>query len=198
MTESDIISEQGLIFEDILPLKWQTADSEILSADMTKFDTINEEVLSFIDVLDEHPSDYAGDYSSTTNQESVLSKVDVKFDLLLSLVTQLLGVYFPLPDPVKMKLTPYSVQWISRVEINPETQGLVEIYLSSRCPRSLVFPAKIESAEQVGQTYRISARFGAIGAPIRERLEKLIFRHHRRGVAQARRRLASESNIPNP
>ena len=194
MTESGTDSEQGLIFEDLLPLKWQELADEPSSLEMAKLDAGNEEVLRFIDVLDEYPSESIAEHPSI-NQE--LAKVEIKFDLLLNMLTQLLGVYFPLPAAVNVRLTPCEVQWLSHVAINPGTHGLVEIYLNNRCPRALVFLARVEHAEQDGQGYRVSAQFIEISDPIRERLEKMIFRHHRRSVALARRRLISDPKLPS-
>ena len=194
MTDSGTESEQGLIYEDLLPLKWQRLTGEPSSLEMAKLDAGNEEVLRFIDVLDEHPGESAGEHPSI-NQE--LAKVEIKFDLLLNMLTQLLGVYFPLPASVDVRLTPYGVQWLSQAAVNPGTHGLVEIYLNSRCPRALVFPARVEDAEQDGQGYRVTAQFTAMSDPIRERLEKMIFRHHRRGVALARRRLIPDPELPS-
>lgn len=194
MTESGTDSEQGLIFEDLLPLKWQVLAGEPSALEMAKLDAGNEEVLRFIDVLDEYPSESAGEHPSI-NQE--LAKVEIKFDLLLNMLTQLLGVYFPLPAAVNVRLMPYGVQWTSSAVINPGTHGLVEIYLNSRCPRALVFPARVDHAEHDGQGYRVSAQFIEMSDSIRERLEKMIFRHHRRSVALARRRLISDPKSPS-
>jgi hypothetical protein len=194
MTDSGKDSEQGLIYEDLLPLKWQELAGEPTSLEMAKLDAVNEEVLRFIDVLDEHPSESTGEHSSI-NQE--LAKVEIKFDLLLNMLTQLLGVYFPLPAPVNVRLTPFGVQWMSHTVINTGIHGLVEIYLNSRCPRALVFPARVEHAEQDGQEYRVSVQFSEMSDPIRERLEKMIFRHHRRRVALARRRLTPDPELPS-
>jgi len=194
MTDSGTESEQGLIYEDLLPLKWQTLTGEPSSLEMAKLDAGNEEVLRFIDVLDEHPGESAGEHPSI-NQE--LAKVEIKFDLLLNMLTQLLSVYFPLPAPVNVRLTPFGVQWTSQTIVNPESRGLIEIYLNSRCPRALVFPARVEHAEQDGQEYRVSVQFTEMSDPIRERLEKMIFRHHRREVALARRRLMPDPKLPN-
>ena len=190
MTELGITAEQGLVYEDLLPLKWHL-DTETSLLDKGKFDALNEEVLRFIEVLDEHPSESVIEHSPI-NQE--LAKVEVKFDLLLSLVNQLLGVYFPLPDPVPVKLTSNGVQWVSNSPINLGASGQVEIYLSRRCPRSLIFPARVDSLEKEGRGYLISAQFGEFGSAIKERLEKMIFRQHRRSVASARRKLASNQS----
>ena len=185
MNELGNSENQGLIYEGLLPFRWQPMDSNTSPLDLAKFDANNDEVLRFIDVLDELPNESSVEHSNI-NQE--LAKIEVKFDLLLNLVTQLLSVYFPLPSPVHVKLTPSGLQWISTEAINPGEYGQIEIYMSSRCPRALVFPARIELNEKDGAEYRISAQFSEMSGSIRERLERLIFRHHRRGVALARRR----------
>ena len=192
MTESGATAEQGLIYEDLLPVRWRTSDGGVAPLDIPKFDADNEEVLRFIDVLDEHPSEAAIEHSSL-NQE--LARVEVKFDLLLNLVSQLLGVYFPLPMPVQVRLTPSGIQWISKEIINSGSCGQVEIYLSSRCPRPLIFPSRVEHCEKDGQGYRISVQFSELSDLVRGRLEKTIFRHHRRSVALARRRFTPDPTM---
>ena len=196
MTEfgTSVENGQGLIYEDSLPMQWRASDSETSVLDRAKLDGKNEEVLRFIEVLDEHPNESSSEHSSL-NQE--LLKVEIKFDLLLSLVNQLLGVYFPLPTPVRVRLTPDGIQWISDATITPDSQGLVEIYLSNRCPRPLVFPSRVKHSEKDGQRYRITAQFTDMGEPIRERLEKMIFRHHRRMVAMIRRKHSPDSQVPS-
>lgn len=195
MTEFGTTAEQGqgLIYEDLLPLQWRESGAEASTLDMAKLDAKNEDVLRFIEVLDEHPNESAVEHASI-NQE--LARVEVKFDLLLSLVTQLLGVYFPLPRPVRARLTPSGVHWISSEAISPGSHGVVEIYLSNRCPRPLAFLGRVENVEQDEGEYRVAFQFSGLSEPIRERLEKLIFRHHRRSVALARRRAIDEPNTP--
>jgi hypothetical protein len=185
---------QGLIYEGLLPLQWQESGVEASPLEIAKLDAKNEDVLRFIEVLDEYPSESVVEHTAI-NQE--LARVDVKFDLLLNLVTQLLGVYFPLPRPLRTRLTPDGVQWFSDEPINPGSNGTVEIYLSNRCPRPLVFHGRVGNVEQEGQGYRIAFQFGELSEAIRERLEKLIFRQHRRSVALARRRVIDDPNTPS-
>jgi hypothetical protein len=187
-------SDQGLIYEDLLPLQWRLLGNEAPTLDMAKFDAKNEELLKFIDVLDEHPNESAVDHTSQ-NQE--LARVEIKFDLLLSLVSQLLAVYFPLPSTVPVRLTPGGVQWLSPKAYDGGADGLVEIYLCDRCPRPLIFPAKVEHSAKEGGMHRVSVRFTAMSDPVRDRLEKMIFRHHRRGVALARRQMMTDPKAPS-
>ena len=181
--------EQGLIYEDLLPLQWQALAGEISALEIAKLDAKNEEVLRFIDALDEHPGKSLAEHASVSQE---LARFEVKFDLILSLVSQLLSVYFPLPTPVHVRLTPSGVHWVSNEAVAPGSRGMVEIYLSNRCPRPLVFSGRVENVEQEELGYRITFQFSELSEPIRERLEKLIFRHHRRSVALARRKVIDD------
>ena len=194
MTQHKAEPEQGLIYEDLLPLRWRITEKEATPLDVAKLNGNNEEVLRFIDILGEHPSDTGNNEYPPLNQD--LTKIEVKFELLLSLVSQLLSVYFPLPPPVQVKLDTTGVEWISSDTLNPGSYGLVEVYLSLHCPRPLIFPGKITGVEATMEGVRINAQFGELSATLRERLEKIIFRHHRRSVAQIRRRPALEPKVP--
>ncbi|MEJ2573747.1 MAG: PilZ domain-containing protein [Gammaproteobacteria bacterium] len=189
MAEFETTSEQGLIYEDLLPVRWQAVADGPSMSELAKLEEKNGEVMRFIDVLEEHHPEHAAEHSSIQQE---LLRVELKFDLLLNLVSQLLGAYFPLPTAVEARLTPNGIQWLSPEAIDPGSHGLVEFYLSSRCPRPLVLPAKVEQLEQDGRGYRVSVQFSPMSESLRERLEKMIFRHHRRGVALARRRLTPD------
>jgi len=188
--ETDAEPSQGLIYEDLLPLQWRALSEKTSPLEAAQIDAKNEDVLRFIEVLDEHSGEAVMDHTSV-NQE--LAKFEVKFDLLLSLVTQLLGVYFPLPSAIRAHLTPNSVQWNANESLTSGCWGMVEIYLNNRYPRPLVFPGRVENVEMIGQDYQITFKFNEMSESVRERLEKLIFRHHRRSIALARRRLSDGS-----
>lgn len=185
-----VAGQQGLIYEDLLPVRWQAIADESSMPDLVNLEEKNDEVMRFIDVLEEHHPEHAAEHASIQQE---LLRVELKFDLLLNLVSQLLSVYFPLPTAIQARLTPKGIQWLSPEAIDPGSHGLVEFYLSSRCPRPLVLPAKVEQLEQEGGQYRVSVHFSHMSESLRERLEKMIFRHHRRGVALARRRATPDS-----
>ena len=185
MSDSGITLDHGLIYEDMLPMKWQVCDSPFSASDSAKIHANNEEVLRYIDILDDHHGESANVDHSSLNSELV--KLDIKFDLLLSLVTKLLTVYFPFPDPIHLKLTPHHIEWLSNEAIKPGSHGQIELYLSNRCPQFLMLPFIVDHIDLEGNAYRVSACFDGLNSSLKERLEKLIFRRHRRGVALARR-----------
>ena len=77
MTQHKVEPEQGLIYEDLLPLRWRTIEKEAAPLDVAKLNGNNEEVLRFIDILGEHPSDTGNNEYPPLNQD--LTKIEVKF-----------------------------------------------------------------------------------------------------------------------
>ncbi len=189
MTDAD--ETLGLFYEDYLPLQWRTVAEETTALAMPRLNESNDEAMRFIAALDEYPSE-ALDESAPYTQELV--RVETKLNLLLGLVGQLMTVHFPLPPAKAIKLSPGGVEWTEDEELLPGDCGLVEIYLSDRCPRPLIFPGKIERVEAGPDTRRVHVQFTGLSEAIRERLEKIIFRHHRRRVALARRRVSPETD----
>lgn len=176
---------QGLIYEDMLPLRWRTVDVPYSTLELARLQESNEEVLRIIAVLDEHSSD-GGEEHTPLNQE--ILRIETKLNLLLSLVGQIFTLHYPQPQTRPVKLTPVYIEWMTSDGVQPDEYGLVELYLSPRCPRPLVFPGKVAAVEAVAGGYSIRVKFAELNDVLKERLEKIIFRHHRRSVALARRR----------
>ena len=190
MSEADGEIGHGLLYEDSLPMQWRAATEQSLLSELHGLNEHNEEVLRFISVLDEYPGEI-GDENAPIAQE--LARVETKLNLLLGLMGQLLTVHFPLPPMKAVKLNPIGIEWLTDQALCPGGFGVAEIYLNPRCPRPLTFPGKVDRVEVTDQGRRITAQFVALSASVQERLEKIIFRHHRRSVALARRRLSPES-----
>jgi hypothetical protein len=189
MSESDINTlGHALFYEDSLPLRWREADDQVIAFERPILRENNEELLRLIAVLDDHPAEN-GDETDSHSQDFV--RVETKLNLLLGLVGQLVAVHFPLPPSRPVRLNPIGVEWTNAEALRPGDSGMVEIYLSTCCPRPLVLPGKVNQVELATAGYRVSICFTEIDEATRERLEKLIFRHHRRSVAIARRRAAS-------
>ena len=192
MSESDSEIGHGLQFEDSLPLQWRAVPEQSALSELTKLNENNEEVLRFIGVLDEYPGEI-GDEFATIAQE--LARVETKLNLLLGLVGQLLTVHFPLPPMKAVKLNPVGIEWLTdQGHPHPGDFGIVEVYLNPRCPQPLSFPGKVDRVEATGEGYRVMVQFVALSALLQERLEKIIFTHHRRSVALARRHAAPETD----
>ena len=192
MTDSDNEIRHGLLYEDSLPMRWRAvATEDSLLSDLHGLNENNEEVLRIIGALDEFPGEIDEEYAPIAQE---LARVETKLNLLLGLMGQLLAVHFPLPKLKAIKLNPIGIEWLTDETLHPGDFGVVEIYLNSQCPRPLTLPGKIHQVEDTDDGQRISVQFATLSASVQERLEKIIFRHHRRSVALARRRLNPEAD----
>lgn len=183
---------QGLVYEDMLPLRWRSLDLPHTSLELARLQDNNEEVLRVIAVLDEYLSDNTIEEHAPLNQEML--RVETKLNLLLALVGQLFTLHYPQPPVKPVKLTPTHLEWVAGEGAQLGEYGVVELYLSPRCPRPLIFPGTIEKIEGLPVGHTIGVVFADLSESTKERLEKIIFRHHRRSIALARRRAPADSN----
>jgi len=179
---------QGLVLVDSLPLRWGPADPDTVAAEVLRHHDHNEEVLRVIAALEETPAELGEEHQPLAQE---MARLDVKLNVLLGLVGQLLLVHFPLPPRRAVRLSPFGVEWAADCGPQPGETGTIELWLSSRCPKPLVLAARAESAADVDLACRYAARFTLLTESLRDRLEKIIFRHHRRSVALTRRRTQS-------
>lgn len=180
----------GLILADTLPLRWTAFDPAMLAAEALHHHDHNEEVLRFIAALEETLPE-AGEELQPIGQE--VARLEVKVNLLLNLMGQLLAVHFPLPPPVSLRLTPVAIEWLANAAPpRPGDMGTLELWLSARCPKPLILDARVDRVAEAEQGQRCSATFVQMAEPLRDRLEKIIFRHHRRSVALSRRLRADD------
>jgi hypothetical protein len=189
MSESDSEIGHGLLYEESLPMQWRAVPEQSFRSELTSLNENNEEVLRFIGVLDEYPGEIGDEHAPIAHE---LARVETKLNLLLGLVGQLLTVHFPLPPLKTVKLNPIGIEWLEDQGLRPGEVGIVEIYLNPRCPRPLTFAGKVDRVESTGGGYRIMVQFEPLSTSVQERLEKTIFRHHRRSVALARRLASPE------
>lgn len=180
---------QGLVYEDMLPLRWRNLEQRHTTLELARLQDNNEEVLRVIGVLDEYLSE-TGEEHAPLSQEML--RIETKLNVLLALLSQLVTLHYPQPPVKPVKLSAADIEWVSDEGARIGDYGVVEIYLSSRCQRPLVFPGTIFKVETMAGGYSIGMNFGELGDLIKERLEKIIFRHHRRGIALARRRASSD------
>lgn len=182
---------QGLVYEDVLPVRWRGLELRHTTLELARLQDNNDEVLRVIAVLDEHLSETSEEHVPLSQE---MMRIEAKVNLLLALVGQLFTLHYPQPPARPIKLTPHGVEWVSGDGAGHGEYGVVELYLSPRCPRPLVFPGTVIHVGALPGGHVIQIEFAGMSEASRERLEKIIFRHHRRSVALARRRAPSDSS----
>src|SRR3569832_2358019 len=176
---------QGLVYEDMLPLRWRSVELRLTTLDLARLQDNNEEVLRIIAELDEHLSDTSEEHAPLSQE---MLRIKTKENLLLGMVGQLFTLHYPQPPTRPIKLSPHNIEWVSGDGSAIGEYGEVELYLSPRCPRPLVFPGAVTKVEGLPGGNYIQVEFAGLSDGSRERLEKLIGRRRGRGGAGGRRR----------
>jgi hypothetical protein len=177
--------ESGLVFEDLMPLSWRRRPTDPDPAELLAIHQSNEQVLRCLTAVEESRGDAVDDDHGPLAHD--LARLDFKVNLLLDMMGRLLSRHIPVPDPVPVRISAAGLHW--RAEM-PPTSGdplAVELYLSRRFPSPILLYGRVTSVTQADGLFHVDMDFGELSEPVRNWLEKLIFRQHRRQVAHARK-----------
>jgi hypothetical protein len=175
---------EGLALHDHLPLAWEP--STLLDPgeiERSNFETAR--ALQALALFEEAPRDPGPD-SSASGQE--LQHLEAKVDVLLSLVTRLLGERHGYPARHNTILRADGLEWSGALsdQVRNGDSGIVVLYPNVAAPLPFRLPGHIVgSAERAGARWRL-LRFENLTPAVRLGLEKLVFRRHRRQVALSR------------
>ena len=186
---------EGVIYKDIVPLRWRDIAREELAFSYLSLQDANEEVLRFITTLDEFHVDNQDELGSSSGSD--LSRIEFKLNLLLDMVTQLIERETAMPEAVPITLGSAGVEWVSMTAPREGTLLKLSLYLHHKYPRPFVVIGKVlsvssleESVDSAGK-FLVRLAYETMSAPVQSGLEKLIFRQHRRSIAQSRRASSS-------
>jgi len=177
---------KNLSFEDYIPVAWRCVEDPIDDARLEHLIHGNEEVLQSVATLEklhfESPDDDAENYSSE------LTQLDLKLNMLLDLVSELLREQRKLPESVPVNITSDSVQWLCKQTLPEINQMIIlEVFLHHRLPKPLLIYGQVVEHEKTQDKTKVMIKFELSSVPNRDLLEKMIFRQHRRKVAQSKR-----------
>ena len=177
-----IVLHDELAYEDVLPVSWKPLLEPLDGIALASLTDRNVKLLQVCAAIEEHGPIEKQDKESPHAAD--LLRLEVKMNLLLDLVGQILVSSQPRPKPVSVRFNALGALWKS-LGAAPVmgTQGLLEIYLRDCLATPLTLVARISSVTPDGQ---VKARFIPPGEHIAGLIEKLAFRRHRRQVAGVR------------
>ena len=179
-TDTVVLYEE-LAYEDVLPLVWIPHREPVDPAVVASFNERNLHLLQACAAIEEHGQPEKNDDTSPIAGE--LLRLDLKVNLLLDLLGQLVVASHPRPPAVPVRFNALGATWKTSAQSLEAGTGVLEIYLRDSLPQPLRLLGRITSAEADG---RVKARFIPPSETIADLLEKLAFRRHRRQVAGAR------------
>ncbi len=174
----------GLALHDHLPLAWEPSSLE----DPAEIERLNFEMaraLQALALFEEAPREPPADAIA---QGQELLHLEAKVDVLLALVTRLLGERHGFPARHNTVLRADSLEWTGPAvdQVRSGDTGVVVVYPNANVPLPFRLPGQVVgSVERGGVRWRL-VRFEHLTPAVRHGLEKLIFRRHRRQVALSR------------
>jgi Atypical PilZ domain, cyclic di-GMP receptor len=177
-----VVLYEELAFQDVLPVLWRPMPSSADRDMAAGFSERNVHVLQAWDAMDEHGAVDKPDENAPYAAD--IMRLDLKINLLLDLVGQILAANRPRPPSVPVRFNALGGMWRSAGPL-PEAgeQGVAEIYLHDSLAQPLRLPGRVTNVTPDGH---VKVRFAPVGEAVADLIEKLAFRRHRRQVAVSR------------
>lgn len=175
---------QGLYYESHLSLVWQTVDTLPADNELVAINENNSRFLKALAAMSEAAPEAAEEIPQTAAE---LQRLDLKLNLLLELVGQLLSSQRTLPALTQVRLGHAAIEWVGEDCPPPGAQISIDVYLRSELPAPLKFHgvAVLVDPEEgsASGSQRVQVRFVGLSSALQDDLEKFIFRRHRRSIA---------------
>jgi hypothetical protein len=172
---------EKLAYEDLLPVRWVPHDKQIDDVTAGNLAERNLRVLQACDALEEYGLTEKDDESP---HSADLMRLDFKLNLLLDLAGQLLAQSHTRVGPIAIKLNSLGASWKTEAAPAVGTHGILEGGLRDIVVQPLKLPSQIVATTNPGEA---RVRFTLLGEVVADHIEKLVFRRHRRKIADSRR-----------
>jgi hypothetical protein len=192
MIDTDSTSQnRGLVFEGCLPLAWRVIQALPSLADLEQQSSDNLDTLRLLSLLEAPLGESSDDTSEAKSRD--MARLDFKLNLLLELVGQLFVQQQMIPAARQFTLTSKNLNW--QDDEKPTMGNLLhmELYCSLKYPRPLQLYGQVIDITVQSTGWRVQVTFQALDEALEEALERFVFVHHRRAIAQRRRQPMSFS-----
>lgn len=176
-----IVLFEKLAYEDVVPVRWRTAKGDISDAFRRSCGDRNLKLLQACAALEEHGQPEKNDDSQ---YHADIVRLDMKINLLLDLVSQILIANQPRPEAASIRFNTLGAVWQNKGALpTAGNSGVLEVYLRDCIVDPLRMIGRVASVSNEG---RVKVQFDPPGEAVSDLIEKLAFRRHRRQIAGAR------------
>lgn len=174
-------TESALVLEALIPVRFVAlADGEW---DTPRALENNLKVFQACDILDERPSSERVDLDLAVALE--LKRLDLKMTLMLELMMDFMRQADRAVPAVQVELNFRGVTWSPAArDLAVGQRGVLELFVHDGLPRPLKFFGSIVAADPTNS--RVRFEFVGLNEAETDQLERLIFKRHRRKVADVR------------
>ncbi len=171
--------DSAIAFSGSLPLSVGLLSSRPSEQELLRANDSNELLLRSVSALEEKI-----DFEENDELVQELRRQDMKLNLILDMIGALLMQQQVIPASRELQLSAGGLR--ASVSPNPaESQYChVQLYIEPAIPRPLSFFGQCHPSAQAGLT---DVLFIGLSQTVTDNLDKFIFRHHRRRIAQARK-----------
>ena len=177
-----VVLHDELAYEDVLPIGWRALREPLDGIAIAALTDRNVKTLQVCAAIEEHgPVDKQDEKSP---HAADLQRMEIKVNLVLDLMGQLLAASSPRPRPTSIRFNALGAAWrVTDAAPMANTQGILDIYLRECLAQPLSLLARITSVSPEGM---VKAAMVPPGEATADLIEKLAFRRHRRQVAGVR------------
>lgn len=174
---------QGLVYADNLAVAWQPVEAMPDTSRLALISESNETFLRSLSAFAEFIKEPAEE-SSELMQE--LARLDLKLNLLLELVGQIVYRQTEIPGFAPVKLFSRGVEWRADDVPQPGQSVMLRLYVQRGIPKPLCFYGDVVSTLEEKDQGVAKVIFHGLSQSVVDWLEKFIFRQHRRSVAHSK------------
>jgi hypothetical protein len=179
-TDKDEGTAAGLSFTDNISLAWQPVDYTLDDRHLALANDSNEIFLRAVSAIGEFARDVPEDGQDISQE---MARLDIKMNLLLDLVSQLIYAQLAIPDITRVTISSSEIEWTGDELPAPEQTVLLKIYIQRGTPKPLCFYGTVISSAADHAAGHARVKYIGLRGSAQAWLDKLIFRHHRREIA---------------
>lgn len=175
----------GLAYHDEMPLGFRALAKMPDEAELQRLSNENQQILQLDASLEErHPIDPKDDDAIMRHE---LERLESKLNVVMQLLARLLSRENVLPGDRKFRLAGDGIEWDHDTALAIDSLGIASLHINRTLPYPLELPGKIVGCHPTGTKFRVAFVFEGVTPGVIELLEKMIFRHHRRAVADRKK-----------
>lgn len=180
--EIEVLGER--VFCDAeMGIAWQRIEALPDEAVLSRIDARNEAVLRALAMFEEHDETQSDDA-----ERAEFHRLDGKLNLALEMLAELVRQRQENVEAIAVRFNASGICWDASGPVPERGLLAVECYPTLAWPVPLRLHVSVAGSHPVGDGTRICARILELGPGARQWLDKLVFRRHRRAVAQQRTR----------
>lgn len=170
----------ALSFTDNISIAWSKIDYQPDEAHLALVNESNESFLRAVSAISEFSKETSDSNPALSHE---LARLDLKLNLLLDLVSQLIYSQLDIPDISRVTVSSSQVDWQDGSVPEPGSTVFVQVYIQRGTPKPLCFYGEVVSSPDEYRSGWARVRYLGLSESVQVWLDKLIFRHHRREVA---------------